>query len=474
MYFKTFVILSLIFISACAPLTPEPGQGSSYQTSSEKEDRHLDPRKEIGREFLLAIRKELEFVSDPEVVSLVNRVGKHLVRAAGNDPDYYHFFVVKNNQINAFAVPGGYVFIYDGLLKNIDSVDALAGVLAHEIAHIERDHVYRNAKKSGIVDLATIAAIILGGVSGDSAVASASIAQAANISMKLKMSRELEEDADIFAIKYLSRSRYNLAGLSDLLETLAYYERFSSADMLPPYLSTHPGVGARLVTAEVLSKDLPVDEEEKAFAQWDWQRIVTILNAGNRKREGHALSFKGMGDDKDVLKKERDHYLRGLHALKSQNLKKARTEYLEAIRLNPNEPLYHSDMAMLYLQLKHMELAKASALKSLELSDGYASPHIVLAMIAKAGGNHEEAIKQFKEAEKMTPYDTFIHYQMGDSYHALKKPVLMRLHLAHFYRYNIKPENALMQLHMALEETEDKEFIHKISAEILSIKRDGI
>ncbi|MBE9504543.1 MAG: M48 family metalloprotease [Proteobacteria bacterium] len=472
MCFKTFIALSLIFVSACAPLTPERGKGSPYQTSSEKEDRHLDPRKEIGREFLSAIRKELEFVNEPEVVSLVNRVGKHLVRAAGNDPDYYHFFVVKNNQINAFAVPGGYIFIYDGLLKNIDSVDALAGVLAHEIAHIERDHVYRNAKKSGIVDLATIAAIILGGVSGDSGAAKISIAQAANISMKLQMSRELEEDADIFAIKYLRRSRYNLTGLSDLLKTLAYYERFSGADMLPPYLSTHPGVGSRLVTAEVLSQDLPVDEEEKALAQWDWRRIVTILNAENR--EGHGLSLKGNGDDKKMFNKEREHYLHGLYALKSQDLKKARTEYLEAIRLNPNEPLYHSDMAMLYLQLKHMELAKVSALKSLELSNSYAAPHIVLAMAAKSEGNHEEAIKQFKEAEKMTPYDTFIHYQMGDCYHAFKKPVLMRLHLARFYRYNIKPENALMQLHMALEETEDKELIHQISAEILSIKRDGI
>lgn len=432
----------------------------------------MDPRKEIGREFLLAASKGFEFVSEPEVVSVVRGVGRHLVRAAGSDPDYYHFFVIKNSQINAFAVPGGYIFINDGLLKNIDSVDALAGVMAHEIAHIERDHVYRNAKKAGVVDLATIAAVILGGVSGETGAAKVSIAQAANISMKLKMNRELEEDADIFAIKYLRQSRYNLAGLSDLLTTLAYYERFSGADMLPPYLSTHPGVGARLITAEALTKEIPFDEKKKSHARWEWRRIVTILNAYNK--DASDLSFKGEDEEGKSDNEERRHYLNGLDALKRMDLNKARQDYQEAIRLNPDNPLYHADMATLYMQLKQMDLAKEEAIRSIELSKENASPYVVLGMAAKGEGNHEEAIKQFKEAERLTPRDTFLHYHMGASYHALNMPAHMHLHQGRFHRYNIKPDTALSQYRMALKETDDAELIKKIRLEILSLIRDGI
>lgn len=469
MRLKIVAIIFFILLSGCAGLEPLDDLDSRGE---EKEEIRISPKKELGIRFLMAARQEFDFVKDPEIVSLVNRVGKDLVRAAGGNPDSYHFFVVRKNQINAFAVPGGYIFIYDGLLKNLGSIDELAGVLAHEIAHIERDHLFKDAKKSGIMDLATMAGIILAGVSGQAEAATATIAQATNISYKLKLSREHEEDADLFAIKYLRRSRYSPAGLSDSFNTLAYYGRLNSADTVPTYLSTHPAIGDRQLIVEALVKDMRTGKGLQAFAVWDWGRIVTILKA--QYGEAGDLNFSGTGDNGNRPGEERRHYLRGLFALKSRNLKEALPEYLEATRLNPENPAYHSDLANIYMQLHHMEMAKRAALKSIQLSKDYAPPYILLGMLAKSEGKHEDAIKYFEEAERLFPYDPYIQYHMAGSYHALNMPARMRLHLGRYYRYNLDREKALMQFKMALEESGDEVFAKKISDEIISLKREGV
>ncbi len=236
-----------------------------------------DPKKEMGRQFLMAVKKELNFSQEQEIVSLVNRVGRELVKAAGSDPDEYHFFLVKGDEINAFAVPGGYIFIYEGLLKNISNIEALAGVLAHEIAHVERDHLFKDSKKTGLVDLATVAAMILGS-SSENAGSTMATAQAANISYKLKLSREHEEDADIFAIRYLKKSSYHPAGLVELFKALSHYGRLNSADMIPAYLSTHPGAPDRRSMVETMLRDIP---EGPSFQRLKKNRPRRPCNGGS-------------------------------------------------------------------------------------------------------------------------------------------------------------------------------------------------
>jgi len=260
-----------------------------------------DPKKEMGRQFLMAVKKELNFSQDQEVVPLVNKVGRDIVEATGNDPEEYHFFVIKGDEINAFAVPGGYIFVYEGLLKNVGNIEALAGVLAHEIAHVERDHIFKDSKQTGLVDLATVAAIILGS-SSKNAGSTMATAQAANISYKLKMSREHEEDADIFAIRYLKQSSYHPSGLIELFNALSHYGRLNSADMIPAYLSTHPGAADRRLMVETMLKDIPGQKP----LDFDWTRIVTILKAEERRRAGYEPLENNSRPDK-----EREHYFLG-------------------------------------------------------------------------------------------------------------------------------------------------------------------
>ena len=176
----------------------------------------------------------------PEVVKLVNSVGRRIVKTIGANPDSYHFFVVRENQPNAFAIPGGYIFIFDGLLLQLRDEEELAGVLAHEIAHVERNHFFKDAKKVAALDIATIAAILLGGGSP----AALTIAGAANLDIRLQFSRDNETEADSYAPRYRERGGYSSEGLLNFFDSLIRYERFNP-QTVPAYASTHPGLGER-------------------------------------------------------------------------------------------------------------------------------------------------------------------------------------------------------------------------------------
>ena len=470
---KTISYLTLLIIllmAGCAELEPpnDPYDDvySQHHYGEENNAEQVfrgDPRKELGRQFLLAAANEFKFVNDPDVVSLVNHVGRSLVSAANSDPDYYHFFVVRKNQLNAFAVPGGYIFIYDGLLKNMKSVDELAGVLAHEIAHVERDHYLKDSKKTTLADFATLAGIVAG-ISSGNPDASIAIASGANLSYKLKLSREHEKEADISALKYLDRTDYKPSGLAGFFKTLSLYERLNSGDAMPPYLSTHPGITERQGILESLTRNISNKQGHKLEARWDWDRIITILRAADK--DGPLLKT---GD-----KEDKEHYLKGLYAYKSFDLKTALAEYKEAIEINPDNPIYHADLAMLYMQMQHYDQAREEALKSSALSEESPSAFIVMGMAAKNAMDYKEAIKHFSKAATIDRYDPFIRYHLAGSCYAQKMTTKGRYELGHFYRLSLSPQRALMQFRMALKETNDPDLTIKIKEEIDRLMREGI
>lgn len=474
---RSLLLFPLVLLLGCAggiphrnPETiPKPPQ---VRPQDQALDRDLDPKKAIGKKFLQAARKEFTFVKEPEIVTTVNQVGREILEAIGEDPSDYHFFIVKQNQANAFAIPGGYIFIFDGLLNKLSSIDALAGVLAHEIAHVTQNHHFKDTKKKGAIDLATMAAVIGAVLAGEGEAAASVIAPATNIALKLQFSRKNEEDADFFAIKYLQETRYDPVGLSDFFKTLAFYKRFAGAP-IPAYLSTHPGVEGRRAKVDSFLRNRSVKRKTGDDEFLDWGRILTILRA--KEGEEVDVSAHPLGQEKDPLNEERRHYLSGLFALKSGRLKRAEREYQEALRLHPDHPLYYADLAQVYTRLQQVVLAKEAALKSLQLSGEEASPHAVLGMIAQAGERHQEAIEHLEAAKARSPNDPFLHLQLAQSFHALSMFAEEHFHLGRHYRLDLEPEKALRQLNKArLKVKKGTPLTLSIKREIEEIKREGI
>jgi len=475
---RSAFLFFLVFLLSCAGGRPHRNpktipESPDAISQNQIPDQNTDPKKALGKKFLQAARKEFTFVKEPEIVTTVNQVGREILKSIGEDPSDYHFLIVKQNQANAFAIPGGYIFIFDGLLNKLGSIDALAGVLAHEIAHITRDHHFKDSKKMGAIDLATMAAVIGAVLAGKGEAAASVIAPAANITLKLGFSRKNEEEADFFAIKYLQKTKYDPAGLSDFFKTLAFYKRFSGAP-IPAYLSTHPGVEGRRAKVEDFLRNRSIKRKKKNDGIQDWGRLLTILRA-EEGPPGQGLTARPLGQAQSPLSAERQHYLAGLFSLRSGKLKRAEREYREALRLQPDHPLYYADLARVYTRLGQADRAKEAALKSLQLSNKEASPHAVLGMIAQSEERHSEAIEHLKAAQARSPNDPLLHLQLAQSFRALSMPAKEHFHLGRYYRLDLEPEKALRQLNKARLMIEEKDpLMQFILREIEEIKREGI
>lgn len=476
---KTLLAACLVFLTACAggpPVSraPKPVPDAGKETQAPPAPA-LSREKALGRQFMQAALKEFTFVKDFEVRAQVNEAGGSILRAIGEDPADFHFFVVRQNTLNAFAVPGGYIFLYDGLIRELKTKDALAGVLAHEIAHVKRRHFFKNEKKMTAVSLATIASILLAGLTGQEAAATGTIAAAANISMQLKFSRENEEDADLHAIEYLKQTAYDPRGLAEFFKTLSFYAGFTRG-VEPPYFSTHPGLGERRFMVEALMKDFPT--RRKAFGAdavpWDrdWGRVTAILKGTGGAPDAAAPKEEGLPEGETNARRL---YLSGLTLSRAGQLREAAQKYQAAIRFEPEQAVYHADLAYIWMRLQKADLAKSTALESLRLSRDNPRPHLVLGMIAQSENDHQGAVKHLEEAKTHAPDDAFLHLQLARSYHALSVPEKEKFHLGRYHRLNLEPVKALAQFQQVRGLIDSRAPLAiRAAREISEITRDGV
>ena len=121
-----------------------------------------DEEVRISREFRREAKKQFKFVNQPEVERYVDRIGRRILAATGPLSYEYRFFVVEEDQLNAFAVPGGSIYLFTGLIERAKSTDELAGVLGHEIVHIKGHHMARSSGPDAISVLSLLASVAVG------------------------------------------------------------------------------------------------------------------------------------------------------------------------------------------------------------------------------------------------------------------------------------------------------------------------
>lgn len=438
--------------------------------STPGQERPRDRNKELGKAFLSQALRQYQFVKDPEVTSLITGIGRQIVEAQGADPTAYHFLVVKELQPNAFAIPGGYIFITDSLLAKLRSPEEVAGVLAHEIAHVQRNHFFQDEDKLQAVSLATIAAILLS--KGNPAVVAGGIA--ANVDLQLHYSRENESEADTFAVQYLKKAGYDPQGLLQSFETLAFYQQFNTPDT-PIYFSTHPGFAERLTNIELLLRQ-PSEEPATpgpAGRFVDWGRITVGLQAQLQPLTEAPVLVRGLADV--AGNPERKHYLTGVAYLKMGNFAKAAAEYIEAMTLNPDSAVYRADLALCYFQLQNTEMARLEAQEALKRDAAQAMALVVLGRLAEHAGRFADAITFYEDVSGPLSDDPLLHLHLAQSYGQVGDEARRAYHLGRFLRLDLKPLSAVREFKKAIELAADKsELTGKISQELEEIKRDGI
>jgi len=221
----------------------------------------IEEEREMGLAVAEQAAREMPVLQDEPVARFVRELGGHIVRRADTTGREYDFRVIDSEIANAFAIPGGFIFVNRGILQRAESASELAGVLAHEIGHVvERHGLEQMAKARNTNTAVGLVYVLLGRAPGT---AEQVALQVAGSAWMAKHSREAEREADRVAVLYLARAGLDPRGMPQFFQRLLDEERTGPNELLA-WFSTHPLTEDRIAETEAMMAQLPLDAVERA------------------------------------------------------------------------------------------------------------------------------------------------------------------------------------------------------------------
>jgi predicted Zn-dependent protease len=390
-----------------------------------------DEEVRISREFRREAKKHLKFVTNPEVERYIDRLGQRIVSAGGPQPYDYRFFVVEDNQLNAFAVPGGSIYFYTGLIERAKSTSEIAGVLGHEITHIKGRHMARSSGPDAISVLSLLGMVLLAR-SGSGAQAAGAVGQAISATRQMAYNRQLELEADTLGARYMAAAGFDPNGALGFLKMLDDERALNPVDV-PAYLMTHPITGERVANMQQVIRSLnnvPTKIEDPDPIK----KIQLILRA--ERGDGTVALANYEKRAAAQPNNAEAQYLLGLARLYAGQLAEARVNLEQAQKLIPDNPALHRDLGKLYTQLGEMDKAEAEFQRSLELEPKEPLTYLYLGELKEKRNDLRSAAGAYINAQNLAPlWDRPPHQlgivygkldRLGDAYYYLGRSLLLQ------------------------------------------------
>jgi predicted Zn-dependent protease len=290
--------LTVSVFTALALLAPQAGYGKDKKKDPDEIGNRdvgrginmysLEKEIALGKGLAQEVERQARMIDDPVVSEYVNRLGQNLVRNSDAKVPFT-IKVIDSEEVNAFALPGGFFFVNSGLIMKAESEAELAGVMSHEIAHVAARHGTRQATRGTIANLATIPLIFMGGWTGYG------IRQAASVLVPvgfLKFSRGMESEADLLGLEYMYKTGYDPTAFVDFFEKLQTLEKRKPGTMAKVF-STHPLTDDRIKTAQKNIQEILKAKPEYVVSTSEFDGVRSRLM---------ALENRHKVDDKDLNK----------------------------------------------------------------------------------------------------------------------------------------------------------------------------
>jgi predicted Zn-dependent protease len=252
----------------------------------------------LGRQLAMQVEQEAKFVDDPIITEYVNRIGQNLVlHSDAKIP--FTIKVIDSDEVNAFALPGGFFFVNKGLLLAADNEAEVAGVMAHEIAHVAARHAVENAGKNQLLGYAMLAGMIFGGP-----IAGAVLQNGGGIIQGLaflKFSRGSETEADRLGVQYMYAAGYDPLAMATMFEKLAALNK-KKPNTLAKLFSSHPqSVDRRDTVLGLISRFS--EREEYVISSSEFQRVKGRLLRLSNARASATPDLDDEGQGRPTLKR---------------------------------------------------------------------------------------------------------------------------------------------------------------------------
>jgi predicted Zn-dependent protease len=235
---------------------PDMGSPADAILSKNEENR-------FGRAIMAQIRMSGQVVEDPLMTEYINEIGRRISAQTNDGEHSFEFFIVEDPRINAFALPGGYIGVHTGLIEATRNEDELAGVLAHEVAHVTQRHIARSihaSQRQSLLSTALMLGALVAGVAGgstDVVQAGMAVAQGTAAQSQINFTRSNEYEADRIGINALNDAGYDPHGMATFFEVMSRLQPASPELRAPEFLRTHPVTTERIAEARNRAQEYP-------------------------------------------------------------------------------------------------------------------------------------------------------------------------------------------------------------------------
>lgn len=282
--------------SAAGNDLPDMGTPASAILSLEDEYR-------LGSMVVRGLRDQQQILDDPELNDYIESIGLQLSSQSEQQPTHsFQFHVVKDNEINAFALPGGFVCVNSGLLLATRNESELAGVLGHEISHVTQRHIARSivaqSRNSIVSAAAMLAAILLGAAGGgDAAIAGIAAVQAVALQNQMTFSRAEETEADNIGVALVARSGFDPNGMWQFFEVLQRQNGSRKETDIPAILRSHPVTNERIAeTRSRVAHMTPVNHQDSLSYELMRERMRVLMTpSGEDPRQYYPIKESDEG-----------------------------------------------------------------------------------------------------------------------------------------------------------------------------------
>ena len=283
--FSSFALSSLLVTGLGAGIVAGPLGCARNPVTGKSELSLVSEGQEIqmGQQGAKEVEQSIGFYKDAAVNAYVADIGKRMAAESERPNLPWEFHVVDDAAVNAFAIPGGFIYVTRGLMSSINNEAELAGVIGHEIAHVTHRHSVQQISKSQLAQLGLgIGSILSSDIAKFGQLAGAGLGL-----LFLKYGRDAENQADQSGFRYALGQNYDVRQMPNVFATLGRLSEGSGAGKLPEWLSTHPEPGNRIERLEKMIDTVPLDQRKLIVDREDYLRHIQGMTFGEDPRQGY-------------------------------------------------------------------------------------------------------------------------------------------------------------------------------------------
>ncbi len=412
-----------------------PGRAQNLPDLGERAQSDLSPQQErrIGEQIMRQIRRDPDYIDDPEIGAYVQSVGQRLVAVSMDARQEFTFFVVRDRTINAFALPGGFIGVHSGLIVGAQTESEFAGVMAHEVSHVVQRHLARQLQaQNQLSPLALVGlglAILAARASPQLGQGAAVAAKAAPLAAMLNFSREFEREADRVGFQILQDGDFDPAGMATFFTRLQQNSRLYDNNA-PAYLRTHPLTVERIADMQNRAQEAPYRQRPDSI---EFQLVRAKLRAGDGAPPEAVAHFRTLLAEKRFATETATRYGYAQALLRAKDYPGAEREAGLLRKSAPPHPMIETLATRVRMAAGDRAGAeKIIAAAALNYPDN-AGVLYEYAEVLQAAGSHARAIEVLREVLKQRPQDARAYNLIAKSYSALGKRTEQHRALAEGY-----------------------------------------